>query len=78
MLHFANGNYLGTTTSNDGIKVATSVGTGFYWKFSVASSLVEIESTVQSSRILRLNGTSGFRTYTSSTGTQATLYKLQD
>ena len=77
-IRFANGNYLGTTTSNDGIKVATSVGTGFYWKFSVASSLVKIESTVQSSRILRLNGTSGFRTYTSSTGTQATLYKLQD
>jgi hypothetical protein len=77
-IRFANGNYLGTTTSNDGIKVASSVGTGFYWKFSVASSLVKIESTVQSSRILRLNSTSGFRTYTSSTGTQATLYKLQD
>lgn len=77
-IRFANGKYLGTTTSNDGIKVATSVGDGFYWKFSVASSLVKIESTVQSSRILRLNGTSGFRTYTSSTGTQATLYKLQD
>ena len=77
-IRFANGNYLGTTTSNDGIKVATSVGSGFYWKFSVASSLVKIESTVQSSRILRLNGTSGFRTYTSSTGTQATLYKLQN
>lgn len=77
-IRFANGKYLGTTTSNDGIKVDTIVGTGFYWKFSVASSLVKIESTVQSSRILRLNGTSGFRTYTSSTGTQATLYKLQD
>lgn len=77
-IRFANGNYLGTTTSNDGIKVATSAGTGFYWKFSVDSSLVKIESTVQSSRILRLNGTSGFRTYTSSTGTQATLYKLQN
>jgi 5-hydroxyisourate hydrolase-like protein (transthyretin family) len=77
-IRFANGDYLGTTTSNDCIKVASSVGTGFYWKFSVASSLVKIESTVQSSRILRLNSTSGFRTYTSSTGTQATLYKLQD
>ena len=77
-IRFANGNYLGTTTSNDGIKVATSVSTGFYWKFSVASSLVKIESTVQSSRILRLNGTSGFRTYTTSTGNQATLYKLQN
>ena len=77
-IRFANNNYLGTSDANDGIKVATSVGDQFYWKFSVASSLVKIESTVKTGRILRLNGTSGFRTYTSTTGTQATLYKLQN
>lgn len=75
-IKLANGQYLGTPNSNS-IKQSTSVASDFYWKFSVSSSLVKIEANSYSGRILRLNGTSGFRTYTSSTGTQATLYRLE-
>ena len=77
-IQFANGKYLGTTTSNDGIKVEDSAGNDFKWKFSVTNNNVKIESTVAKDRHLRLNGTSGFRTYTGTTGTQATLYKLDE
>ena len=75
-IKLANGQYLGTPNSNS-IKQSTSVANDFYWKFSVSNSLVKIEANSYSGRILRLNGTSGFRTYTSSTGTQATLYRLE-
>jgi hypothetical protein len=75
-IKLANGQYLGTPNSNS-IKQGTSVTSDFYWKFSVSNSLVKIEANSYSGRILRLNGTSGFRTYTSNTGTQATLYRLE-
>lgn len=75
-IKLANGQYLGTPSSN-GIKQSATVGADFYWKFSISSDLVKIEANAYSGRILRLNGTSGFRTYTSSTGTQATLYRLE-
>lgn len=75
-IKLANGQYLGTPNSNS-IKQSTSVASDFYWKFSVSNSLVKIEANSYSGRILRLNGTSGFRTYTSNTGTQATLYRLE-
>ena len=75
-IKLANGQYLGTPNSN-GIKQSTSVASDFYWKFSVSNSLVKIEANSYSGRILRLNGTSGFRTYTTNTGTQATLYRLE-
>ena len=75
-IKLANCQYLGTPNSNS-IKQSTSVADDFYWKFSVSNSLVKIEANSYSGRILRLNGTSGFRTYTSSTGTQATLYRLE-
>ena len=75
-IKLANGQYLGSPNSNS-IKQSTSVANDFYWKFSVSNSLVKIEANSYSGRILRLNGTSGFRTYTSSTGTQATLYRLE-
>lgn len=75
---FANGNYLGTSNSNSGIKVTTgSITDEFKWQFSVSSGLVKITTKANSDRYLRLNGTSGFRTYTSATGTQATLYRLE-
>lgn len=77
-IQFANGKYLGTTDSNNGIKVADSAGNGFKWKFSFNEGLVKIENTIKEDRHLRLNGTSGFRTYTGTTGTQATLYKLDE
>ena len=67
---------MGTPNSNS-IKQSASVANDFYWKFSVSNSLVKIEANSYSGRILRLNGTSGFRTYTSNTGTQATLYRLE-
>lgn len=75
-IKLANGQYLGTPSSN-GIKQSATVGDDFYWKFSISSDLVKIEANAYSGRILRLNGTSGFRTYTSTTGTQATLYRLE-
>ena len=76
-IKLANGQYLGTPSTN-GIKQSTSLEDDFYWKFSVNNnSLVNIEANSYSGRILRLNGTSGFRTYTSTTGTQATLYRLE-
>ncbi len=76
---FANGNYLGTTNKNDGIKVTTAnITDEFKWQFSVSSELVKITTKANSERYLRLNGTSGFRTYTNNTtGTQATLYRLE-
>lgn len=80
-IRFANGNYLGTTNSNSGIKTTTaapsSSDTEFIWTFSwdKSSSAVKIASFAYAGRILRLNGTSGFRAYTSTTGTQATLFK---
>ena len=78
---FANGNYLGSTNSNDGIKTTTSEpyasNTEFLWAFEYDDSgkLVKIQLAQNPERILRLNGTSGFRTYTSGTGTQATLFR---
>lgn len=75
-IKLANGQYLGTPNSNS-IKQSTNVASDFYWKFSVSESLVKIEANSYSGRILRLNGTSGFRTYTTNTGTQATLYRLE-
>lgn len=77
-IQFANGKYLGTTNANDGIKVAATAGDDFKWTFSFGEGLVKITNTIASGRHLRLNGTSGFRTYTGTTGTQATLYKLDE
>lgn len=78
-IKFANGNYLGSTTSNDGIKTTTqqpyASDADFLWTFSYSESLVKIGLSKSPSRILRLNGTSGFRTYESTTGTQATLFR---
>ena len=79
-LKFANGNYLGSTNSNDGIKTSTSEpfssNTDFLWAFEYGSDgLVKIKLAQYPERILRLNGTSGFRTYSGATGTQATLFR---
>lgn len=80
-IQFAGGDYLGTTNSNDAIKVNNTLNnTDFYWSFSFANDLVKIiwGTSSTGTRHLRLNGNSGFRTYTSETGNQATLYKLAD
>ena len=78
-IRFANGLYLGSTDSNDGIKTTTArpyaADRDFQWTFSYEAPLVRIILARNTSRILRLNGTSGFRTYSSSTGTQATLFR---
>ncbi len=78
-IKFANGNYLGSTNSNSGIKTTTqqpyASDSDFLWTFSYSESLVKIGLSKSPSRILRLNGTSGFRTYESTTGTQATLFR---
>ena len=81
-LKFANGNYLGSTDANDGIKTTTSAPSSsnkdFLWTFSYDSKdskLVKIALAQTPTRILRLNGTSGFRTYTGATGSQATLFR---
>ena len=78
-IRFANGQYLGSSDSNDGIKTTgarpSAADTDFQWTFSFEEPLVRIALARNPSRILRLNGTSGFRTYASSTGTQATLFR---
>lgn len=73
-LRFANGNYLGTSNKNDGIKTSTSASSedDFCWDFSYSNGLVSI-TVPKYNRTLRLNG--DFRTYTGTTGAQATLYR---
>lgn len=81
-IRFANGNYLGTTDANNGIKTTTqepfSSDKEFLWTISYTAPLVKISSLAYPERHLRLNetnGTSGFRTYKGTTGTQATLFR---
>lgn len=71
-----NSGYLGTTDSNDGIKVESTPTNDSYWTFSYdkETNLVKITSTIKEGRHLRYNS-SGFRTYAGTTGTQATLFK---
>ena len=74
-MKFADGGYLGSTSSNDGINVASSASSSEYvWDFSYSSSFVKIYLPSVGSRFLCFNG-SGFRAYTSANGTQATLYR---
>ena len=83
-LKFANGNYLGSSDSNSGIKTSTatpySSNTEYLWALSYDNSSVKIAMAQNPSRILRLNLSSspgGFRTYTSTTGIQATLFRYE-
>ncbi len=75
-IKLSDGKYLKTSNSNDGITSVATADNNSYWTFTIESSAAKIVWGGNASRHLRLNGTSGFRTYTSTTGTIATLYKL--
>ena len=74
-IRFANGNYMCTTNSNDGINMTPTVNEEAYWTFTCKDGDALIYSNKYPNRQLRLNGTSGFRTYASTTGTVAMLYR---
>lgn len=76
-IRLADGNYLGSTNANNGIKVASSVTSAdkdFIWTLSY-DGLVKIALSGSTERHLRYNPSGGFRTYTGVTGDQATLYR---
>lgn len=74
-IRFANGQYLTTTNSNDGINLSSTIIDEAQWTFLCKDGDALIYSNKYPTRQLRLNGTSGFRTYSSSTGTVAMLYR---
>ena len=75
-IQLSDGKYLKTTNSNSGLSAVATADTNSTWTFSIESGAAKIVWSGNSSRHLRLNGDSGFRTYTTTTGTIATLYKL--
>ncbi len=75
-IKLSDGKYLKTTNSNSGLSAVATADTNSTWTFSIESGAAKIVWSGNSSRHLRLNGDSGFRTYTTTTGTIATLYKL--
>ena len=75
-IKLSDGKYLKTTDSNSALTSVAAADNNSYWTFTIESNAAKIVWGGNASRHLRLNGTSGFRTYTSTTGTIATLYKL--
>ena len=75
-IKLSDGKYLKTTNSNSGLSAVATADSNSTWTFSIESGAAKIVWSGNSSRHLRLNGDSGFRTYTTATGTIATLYKL--
>lgn len=72
----SNSTYLAEVTSNTFSAVATA-STSTEWVISLNSGNAQIACHSTSTRLLRLNGTSGFRCYTTATGTLPKLYKKQ-
>ncbi len=73
----SNSTYLKEVTSNT-FATQTTADTNTEWVISLESgSFAKIACASATSRHLRLNGTSGFRSYTTTTGTQPKLYKKQ-
>ncbi len=75
-IKLSDGKYLKTTDSNSALTSVAVADNNSYWTFTIESSAAKIVWGGNASRHLRLNGTSGFRTYINTTGTIATLYKL--
>lgn len=72
----SNSTYLAEVTSNT-FSTATTASTSTEWVISLNSGNAQIGCHSATTRLLRLNGTSGFRCYTSATGTLPKLYKKQ-
>ena len=71
----SNSKYLKEVTKND-FATADASSTDTEWKISLSNTgNAQIECASATARYLRLNGTSGFRCYTSNTGTLPKLYK---
>lgn len=77
-LHFANGNYLGSSDSNSGIQTTTATPGNtdpeFLWTPTQESDSVKLVLPNVKSRFLCFN-TSGFRAYKSASGKTASLYR---
>lgn len=70
----SNSKYLKEVTSNI-FATADVSSTDTEWKISLSNGNAQIECASSTARYLRLNGTSGYRCYTSATGTLPKLYK---
>ena len=77
-IKFSSG-FLMTTDDNSGINVTpTAINTNAQWSFSISNGNVSIANRATPGRILRCNGNSGYRTYTGTTGTLPSLYRLSN
>lgn len=77
-IKFSSG-FLMTTNDNAGINVtSTATNTNAQWSFSIDNGNVSIANRETPGRILRCNGSSGYRTYTGTTGTLPSLYRLSN
>ena len=72
----SNSTYLKEVTSNTFATNATAT-TDTEWVISLNNGNIQIGCASATTRLLRLNGTSGFRCYTTATGTLPKLYKLE-
>ena len=70
----SNSKYLKEVTSNT-FATADASSTDTEWKISLSNGNAQIACASATTRYLRLNGTSGYRCYTSATGTLPKLYK---
>ena len=70
----SNSKYLKEVTSNTFATASTS-STDTEWKITLSNGNAQIACASATTRYLRLNGTSGYRCYTSATGTLPKLYK---
>ena len=70
----SNSQYLKEVTSNTFATASTS-STDTEWKITLSNGNAQIACASATTRYLRLNGTSGYRCYTSATGTLPKLYK---
>lgn len=77
-IKFSSG-FLMTTDDNSGINVTpTATNTNAQWSFSISNGNVSVANRATPGRILRCNGNSGYRTYTGTTGTLPSLYRLSN
>ena len=77
-IKFSSG-FLMTIDDNSGINVtSTATNANAQWSFSISNGNVSIANRETPRRILRCNGNSGYRTYTGTTGTLPSLYRLSN
>lgn len=77
-IKFSSG-FLMTIDDNSGINVtSTATNANAQWSFSISNGNVSIANRETPRRILRCNVNSGYRTYTGTTGTLPSLYRLSN